>query len=79
MSGAERMQRSRARRRKGLRLLPIEVRDSEIEMFVSVGRLTEGERNSPTAIRGAIYGILEDFVVARRPIVPARKLPNSVP
>jgi hypothetical protein len=57
---AERMRRSRARRRNGLRLLAVELRESEIEGLIRYGWLARADRADPAAILRALYAFLED-------------------
>ena len=76
LSPAERMRRSRDRRRKGLRLLAVELRESEIDALVRCGRLKSEDCGSPGAIRKALYGFLEDnLVLASLPFARARAAP----
>src|SRR6266436_3217620 len=58
---AIRMARSRARRRRYLRCVTIEVRDREIEAFIRAGDLPSERRNDPKAIAQAVHKLL-DFV-----------------
>ncbi len=58
---AIRMARSRARRRRYLRCVTIEVRDREIEAFIRAGDLPSERRNDPKAIAHAVHKLL-DFV-----------------
>jgi hypothetical protein len=59
LSPAERMRLTRYRRRKGLRFLTVELRESEIDGLIRRGRLAPADRDSPAAIRRALYGLLE--------------------
>jgi hypothetical protein len=59
LSPAERMARSRARRKKGLFCLTLEIRESEVDAFVRCGRIKPEERGSPAAIREAVYSLLK--------------------
>jgi hypothetical protein len=54
LSTAERMRRSRARRRKGLRCLTIELREAEIDQFIRRKRLSAEDRENPDALRRAL-------------------------
>jgi hypothetical protein len=58
---AIRMARSRARRRRHLRCVMIEVRDREIEAFIRAGDLPRERRDDPKAIAHAVHKFL-DFV-----------------
>jgi hypothetical protein len=53
LSSAERMQRSRERRRKGLRCLTIELREAEIDQLIRRKRLAAEDRENPDALRRA--------------------------
>jgi hypothetical protein len=59
LSSAERMRRSRERRRKGLRCLTIELREAEIDQFIRRKRLAAEDRDNPDALRWALYEYLD--------------------
>jgi hypothetical protein len=52
---AERMRRSRERRRGGLRCLVLELRATEIDALVRMGLLAPETRSDMNAVRRAIY------------------------
>jgi hypothetical protein len=52
------MRQSRERRRNGVRIIPIEVKDSGIEILVRRGYLQPEQRNDPEAIRHALGKVL---------------------
>jgi hypothetical protein len=54
-AAAERMRLHRERRRKGLRCVTVELRDSEIDTLVRMGLLRPEMRNDSNAIIEAIY------------------------
>jgi hypothetical protein len=56
---AERMRLHRERRRKGLRCVTIEVRESEINMLVHMKLLKSEMRNDANAIIEALYAHLD--------------------
>ena len=56
---AERMRLHRERRRKGLRCLTIELRETEIDALARNGFLKIDARNDPYAIEVALYQFLE--------------------
>jgi hypothetical protein len=56
---AERMRLHRERRRKGLRCLTIELRETEIDALIRKGMLKTDARNDPDAILNALYAHLE--------------------
>jgi hypothetical protein len=58
-SAAERMRRSRERRRKGLRFLTIEIREAEIDQLIRRKRLAAEDRDNPDALRRALYEYLD--------------------
>ena len=62
-AAAERMRRTRARRRDGMRFVGIDVRDSEVSALVRRGLLAEAERDDPGAIAEAVCELL-DLVLA---------------
>jgi hypothetical protein len=58
-AGALRMQRSRERRRNGVRIIPIEVKDSGIEMILVLkGYLRPEQRNDAEALKRALGKVL---------------------
>ena len=68
LTAAERMQRSRKRRKSGLFCLTLELRMTEVEALVRCGRIKPEDRNSPGAIRNALYSVLENFVLSTAPL-----------
>jgi hypothetical protein len=59
-SGADRMARHRRRRKKGLRCLTVELRQSEIDALILRQRLAPESRHDLLAVRKALYDFLED-------------------
>jgi len=57
--GAERMQRCRQRRRKGLRCYILELRNEEIDALVQLRFLSSVETNNRTAVIKAMYAFLD--------------------
>ena len=77
-SPAERMRRSRERRRKGLRALMIELRETEVDALVRLGRLAHKDRDDLEAIRKALYGFIElHLVAASMPYPSGRRSPAT--
>jgi len=62
---AERMRASRKRRRDGLRCIPLEIRDDEIEALVKAGLLASDARTDRTAIAAAIGKLLDQLPPGR--------------
>jgi hypothetical protein len=62
--GAERMRRHRQRRRDGMRCLPLEIRDTEVDELIRRKMLKEETRNDKQAILYALYEFLEDSLNA---------------
>jgi hypothetical protein len=62
-SSAARMLRHRERRRRGVRFLAIEIREREIEALIRRGRLHPDHRANGAAVRKALYGFLNDYLV----------------
>ena len=62
MSGAERMRRSRERRRMGLRFLTIELRRSEVEGLIRYGWVARADRDDPVALRKGLYACLHNWL-----------------
>ena len=56
---AERMRLHRERRRRGLRCLMIELRETEIDALIRMGLLRAEARNNLPAIRDALYDHFE--------------------
>ena len=54
-SAAERMRRHRLRRRNGLRCLPIEISETDIEGLTRLGLLPAEMRNDQSAVVSALY------------------------
>jgi SOS response regulatory protein OraA/RecX len=61
---AERMRRSRKRRRDGMRCVRVELRETEIDALIRSNLLTADARNDLQAIRKALYAHLEDTLGA---------------
>src|SRR5271166_4473961 len=79
LSPAERMRRTRERRKQGLFYVTLELRQSEVDAFVRCGRLKPEERGSPDAIRNAIYSVLEDWVLSTTPFRATPKPGRGAP
>ena len=58
-TSTERSRVTRERRRRGLRLVSVEILDSEVNWLVDVGLLPISERNDPRKIGRAIERLLE--------------------
>lgn len=56
---AKRMRNSRQRRRDGLRSLRIELRETEIDLFVRKRLLNAEDRGHRNAVLGAFYAFLD--------------------
>jgi hypothetical protein len=59
MTSTERSRITRERRRRGLRLVPVEILDGEVNWLVDVGLLPISERDDPHLIARAIERLLE--------------------
>ena len=57
---AQRMHLHRQRRRDGRRWLSIEIWETEVDALISKGFLKADARNTPDAVREALYGFLDD-------------------
>jgi len=64
-SSSHRMTLHRARRRRGLRYIGLEVRDTEISELVRRGLVAEQDSNDCTAIRDAIYRFFDMHLSTR--------------
>jgi len=71
-SAAERMHISRKRRRDGLRCVPFEIRDSEIEILVTRGLLDPVARNDRSAVARALGTLLDGVPLDRWPMTAPR-------
>ena len=58
-AAAERMRAHRARRRKGLRCVMIQLRETEIDVLIRKGLLKADARNDLRAIRNALHAHLD--------------------
>ena len=58
-AAAERMRLHRERRRKGLRCLTLELRETEIDTLVRMGLLSAKMRDDPVSIIKALYAHLD--------------------
>jgi hypothetical protein len=59
-AGAVRMARHRSRRRRGVKWIDIELRETEIDALIRRRRLDPDGRGDLAAVRRALYGFLED-------------------
>jgi hypothetical protein len=78
-SPAERMRRTRERRKQGLFCLTLELRQSEVDALIRCGRLKPEERVSHAAIRNAVYSVLEDWVLSTTPFRATERPKNGAP
>jgi hypothetical protein len=60
------MRLHRDRRRRGLRCLTIEIRETEIDVLIVKGLLNGETRNDPGAVCDALYAHLEETLRATR-------------
>jgi hypothetical protein len=56
---AARMRRSRARRRDGLGLVQVLLRDSEVNALIELGLLQERSRDNPNAVIDAVHTLFD--------------------
>lgn len=63
--GAARQRLYRDRRKKRLRCVTIELRDSEIAELIRRGYLADGERGDKYAVRKAVHALLDRVFPAR--------------
>jgi hypothetical protein len=59
MTSTERSRVTRERRRRGLRLVPVEILDGEVNWLVDIGLLPISESDDPRKIGRAIERLLE--------------------
>jgi hypothetical protein len=58
-AAAERMRRHRARRREGLRLVQVLLREREVDVLIESGWLAERSRNDPNAVIDAVHRVFD--------------------
>jgi hypothetical protein len=58
-SSAARMRRSRQRKREGLRLVQVLLRETEIDLLIESGWLEERSRNNPHAVVDALHRLFD--------------------
>jgi hypothetical protein len=63
LTGTERMRRHRERRLKRMRCLMIELREAEIDVFIRRGQLNPDHRANAHAVRQALYGFFDQYLV----------------
>jgi hypothetical protein len=68
---AERMRRARRRRRDGMRVIPFEIRDDEIEGLVACRLLAQVSRNNRNSIALALGALLDALPPQRWPVAGA--------
>jgi hypothetical protein len=66
-SGADRVRQSRARRKRLERVVPFEIRDSEVAGLVSQGYLEPARQDDPRAIGDALGRLLDQIPPSRWP------------
>jgi hypothetical protein len=59
MTSTQRSRVARERRRRGLRLVPVEILDGEVNWLVDIGLLPISQRDNPRKIGRAIERLLE--------------------
>lgn len=67
---AERMRRTRERRRAGQRCVPVVVFDREVEALVKIGLLDEVARNDTHAIGNALGKLMDRLRPEHWPVMP---------
>ena len=61
-AGTQRMARHRNRRRKGLRCVTIELRETEVDVLIRQGRLARDSRADLVAIQKALHEFFDDHL-----------------
>jgi hypothetical protein len=59
---AERVRRYRERRRQGLRYVRILLRVTDIDDFIRLGLLNEGQRDDPEALQAVVLNLLHQVM-----------------
>jgi hypothetical protein len=67
LTGSERVQRSRNRKRADMLYLNIEMRPGERDALVRMGLLAEADRNDKIAVRDALYAFFERRLTPQTP------------
>jgi hypothetical protein len=79
LSPADRMRRTRERRKQGLFCVTLELRRSEVDALIRCGRLKQEERVSHAAIKNAVYSVLENWVLSTTPFRATTKPRRGAP
>lgn len=69
---AERMRRSRQRRRDGLRSLTIELRETEVDALIRSGYLRRDHRDDANAVTQALYRVFDRIFRVTRNVSTTR-------
>ena len=72
MTSAERMRLTRQRRREGLRVVPLAIRDDEVAVLVARGFLAAAERDKAVAIALAMGELLDALPIEKWPAAQRR-------
>ena len=64
--GAQRMRRYRARRRRGLSCIRVQLRRSEVEALIACGLLQPAQRQDSNALAAALHRYLDENPIAGR-------------
>jgi hypothetical protein len=62
LTGLERVQRTRLRKRQDIVFVGIEIMPSERDALIRIGLLDKSDRNSKTAVRDALYAYFEKYL-----------------
>jgi hypothetical protein len=78
-SAADRMRLHRERRRKGLRCVIVELRETEVDALIRKGMLNADARNNSRAVRKALYAHLDQTLgsMVRHQAAAFRKAANN--
>ena len=71
-AAAERMRRARARRKRGERVVPLVIKDTEVRALVMHGLLDSARCNSRYAIGGALGRLLDRMPPGKWPTLDRR-------
>jgi hypothetical protein len=70
LTGTERVQRTRDRKRKGIIFLGIELRPTERDALIRIGLLSKADRSNKIAVRDAVYAYFEKYLDVETPRAP---------
>jgi hypothetical protein len=71
LTGLERVQRTRQRKRQDIVFVGIEIMPSERDALIRIGLLDKSDRNDKLAVRDALYAFFESHLETETPLPPS--------